>query len=115
MRLAMKIVVAGAFLVPWGPHALAQIAPGKPLRIVVAFAAGGPTDILARVLAQKLNEGLGVPVVVENRSGAGGNVGAEAVARSAADGQTLLLATISFVINPSLYSRVGYDAVKDFA
>ena len=115
MRLAMAVLVTGFFLAPWGPDALAQIAPGKPVRIVVAFATGGPTDILARVLAQKLNEGLGVPVVVENRSGAGGNVGAEAVARSAADGQTLLLATISFVINPSLYARVGYDPVKDFA
>jgi len=115
MRLAMGVLVAVFFLVPWGPNARAQIAPGKPVRIVVAFPAGGPTDILARVLAQKLNEGLGVPVVVENRSGAGGNIGAEAVARSAPDGQTLLLATISFVINPGLYARVGYDPVKDFA
>lgn len=115
MRRAASMLVASLVLVLLSLNANAQTSPGKPIRIIVAFPAGGPTDILARVLAQKLNEGLGVPVVVENRSGAGGNLGADAVAKSAPDGQTVFLATISFVINPSLYARVGYDPVKDFA
>ena len=95
--------------------AFPQSYPAKPVRLVVAFPAGGPTDILARTLGQKLGEAMGQSFVVENRSGAGGNLGAEAVARAAPDGHTLLLATISLVINPSLYPRVPYDTLKDFA
>jgi tripartite-type tricarboxylate transporter receptor subunit TctC len=114
-RFAILPFVAACLVGVTGREAHAQAAAGRPMRIVVAFPAGGPTDLLARVVAQKATEGLAQPVIVENRAGAGGNVGVEAVAKSPADGHTVLLATISFVINPSLYKRTGYDAVKDFA
>ncbi len=114
-RLAARACVVMCLASLAAPAAHAQTAGGKPMRIVVAFPAGGPTDLLARVIAQKATEGLGQPVIVENRAGAGGNVGMEAVAKAPPDGGTVLLATISFVINPSLYKRTGYDPVKDFA
>jgi len=114
MRSLVKFFLTALFLFTWLPTAHAQSLQGKTVRMVVAFAAGGPTDVLARLLALKLGEGLGTSVIVENRPGAGGNVGAQAVAKSAPDGQTLLLATISFVINPSLYARAGYDPIKEF-
>lgn len=114
-RLATHACVAIALASLFAPGVHGQPASGRPMRIVVAFPAGGPTDLLARLIAQKATEGLGHPVIVENRAGAGGNVGMEAVAKAPPDGSTVLLATISFVINPSLYKRTGYDPVKDFA
>jgi tripartite-type tricarboxylate transporter receptor subunit TctC len=88
--------------------------PSKPLRIVVPFAPGGSTDIFARLIAERLAAPLGQPVVVENRSGAAGNIGAEAVARSAPDGYTLLMATTGVMaINNALYRSMTYDAAKD--
>jgi tripartite-type tricarboxylate transporter receptor subunit TctC len=91
-------------------------APDRPVRLVVPFPPGGATDIVARLLAQKLAEPLGQPVVVENRGGAGGNLGAENVARSPPDGHALLLATVGVLaINPSLYARLPYDAATDLA
>ncbi|MEO8347027.1 MAG: tripartite tricarboxylate transporter substrate binding protein [Betaproteobacteria bacterium] len=96
--------------------AWAQAYPSKPIRIVVPFPAGGTTDVLARAVAQKLNESLGQPAVVDNRPGAGGNIGAELVAKSAPDGYTLLMGTVgTHAINPSLYPRMPYDHVRDFA
>ncbi len=93
----------------------AQPFPSKPLRIVVPFAPGGSTDIVARILADKLAGPLGQPVLVENRAGAAGNIGAEAVARSAPDGTTLLMATTGVMaVNNALYKNLGYDAAKDF-
>ena len=93
----------------------AQIPGGKSIRLVVPFPAGGPTDIVARPLAQLLGEALGAGVIIENRGGAGGAVGAESVARAAADGSTLLMATVgTHAINPALYKKLGYDAVRDF-
>ena len=93
----------------------AQIAGGKSIRLVVPFPAGGPTDIVARPLAQLLGEALGAGVIIDNRGGAGGAVGAESVARAAADGSTLLMATVgTHAINPALYKKLGYDAVRDF-
>ena len=90
--------------------------PTKPVRIVVSFAAGGPTDTVARVTGAKLAELLGQPFVVENRAGAGGNVGADVVAKATPDGYTLLLATVSTnAINPGLYKKMPYDPVRDFA
>ncbi len=89
--------------------------PAKPLRILVGFAAGGSADLLARIAAAKLNAALGQPAVVENRPGAGGNIAAELVARSAPDGYTLLVAPSAFAVNPSLYKRTPYDARRDFA
>jgi len=95
--------------------ACAQSFPNKPLRIVVPFAPGGSTDIFARLLAERLSAPLGQPVVVENRAGASGNIGAEAVAKSAPDGHTLLMATTGVMaINNSLFKNMSYDAAKDF-
>ena len=89
--------------------------PNHPVRIVVPFPAGGTTDILARETAQKLTQSLGQPFVVENRPGAGGNIGADLVAKSAPDGYTMLMGTVgTHAINPSLYEKMPYDHVKDF-
>src|SRR5207244_548220 len=97
--------------------ALAAAPPfqGKQIRIVVPFPAGGPTDIVARPLAQMLGDALKAAVIVDNRGGAGGSIGADAVAKSTPDGQTLLMATVgTHAINPSLYKKLAYDAVRDF-
>lgn len=88
--------------------------PDRPVKLVVPFSAGGSTDTVARILANKLTEALGQTVVVENRSGAGGNIGAELVAKAKPDGHTLLMAAGSFAINASLYSSLPYDPVADF-
>jgi tripartite-type tricarboxylate transporter receptor subunit TctC len=92
----------------------AQSYPARPVRLIVPFPAGGPADALGRVLGDQLSQAWGQPVIVENRGGAGGNIGAEVVARSAPDGYTLLLNASSHVINASLYERLPYDPVKDF-
>ena len=97
------------------PSAKAQSWPTKPVRIVVPFAAGGTTDILARALAPELQAAFGQPFVVENKPGAGGNTGATEVAKSAPDGQTLLMGTVgTHAINAALYPKMPYDHVKDF-
>ena len=105
------LVVAACALA--GPAA-AQNFPNRPIRIVVPFAAGGAVDTVGRIVAAKMSEHLGQPVIVENRTGAGGNIGADAVAKSAPDGYTLLLTTSGHAITPALYRTVPYDAVKDF-
>ena len=89
--------------------------PDKPVRIIVPFIAGSAPDVAARQVAQRLTSGLGQQFIVENKPGAGGNIGAEIAARTAPDGYSLLLLTSSHVINPFLYARVNYDALKDFA
>jgi tripartite-type tricarboxylate transporter receptor subunit TctC len=90
--------------------------PSKPVRIIVSFSAGGPTDIVARVVGAKMGDLLGQQFVVENRVGAGGNIGADQVAKSPSDGYTLLMATVStHAINPGLYRNMPYDPVRDFA
>ncbi|CAM3506317.1 Tripartite tricarboxylate transporter substrate binding protein [Delftia tsuruhatensis] len=88
--------------------------PARPVRLVVGYAAGGATDVIARLVAARMGEQLGQSVVVDNRTGANSNVGAEAVARAPADGYTLYVYTIANTINASLYPRLGYDPVKDF-
>ena len=89
--------------------------PAKPIRLIVPFPPGGPTDIVARPLAQMLGDALKTTVIVDNRGGAGGSVGADIVAKSAADGYTLLMATVgTHAINPALYKKLPYDAVRDF-
>jgi len=112
-RLPLALLAA----LPWLPLA-AQAAdfPSKPLSLVVPFAPGGPTDAMARVLAAALKGPLGQTVLVDNKAGAGGNLGAEAVARAAADGHTLLFGTSGpLAINQYLYPKIGYDPLKSFA
>lgn len=89
--------------------------PNKPIRFILPFPPGGGTDILGRIIAERLTQNMGQPVVMENRGGAGGNVGAEAAARSAPDGYTLVLVAPSLAISPSLYAKLNYDPVKDLA
>jgi len=89
--------------------------PSKPVRLILPFPPGGGTDLLGRLIADRLSAALGQPVVTENRGGAGGNVGAEAAARSAPDGYTIVLVAPSIAISPTLYSKLNYDPIKDFA
>jgi tripartite-type tricarboxylate transporter receptor subunit TctC len=93
----------------------AQTYPNRPVRLIVPFAAGGPTDLVARVIAQKLSDTWGQQVIVENVVGASGNTGTRNVARATPDGYTLLVTTSGFVVNPSLYANIPYDPIKDFA
>src|SRR4051812_30775448 len=110
------VLVLPALLLCSAPLFAEERWPGKPLRIVVAFAAGGATDVLARMVAPPLSERLGQPVIVENRLGANGTIGTESVARSPADGYTLLMGTIAtHSIQQSLLTNLRYDPVKDFA
>ncbi len=89
--------------------------PERPIRYIVPFAPGGPTDILSRAVGERLSQSLGTPVVVDNRAGAGGGLGAELVARAAADGYTIMIGHVgTHAINPALYSKVNYDPVRDF-
>jgi len=114
MKSGILAVALG--LAALAPHAFAQNYPTKPLRMVVPFAPGGPTDLLARLVAQKLGENLGQQVIVDNRGGAGGTIGSENVARATPDGYTMLLGHIGvFAVNPTLYPKLAYDVQKDFA
>ncbi len=99
----------------WGGNALAQAYPTRPVRLVVPFPAGGPTDIVARPLAQLLGDALGQQMLVDNRGGAGGSIGADAVAKAAPDGYTLLVGTVgTHAINQALYRKLPYDPKADF-
>jgi tripartite-type tricarboxylate transporter receptor subunit TctC len=109
-------VLALSCALAWNQGFAQDSYPSKPVRIVVSFAAGGPTDTVARVMGAKMAELLGQPFVVENRAGAGGNIGADVVAKAPPDGYTLLMATVStHAINPGLYRKMPYDPVRDFA
>ena len=113
MRRPARFLIAACLLAA-APQAFAQGWPDKPIRLIVNFGTGGAPDMVARLYAPRLSEALGQPVVVENRAGAGGNIGVEAVARSAADGYTLLSsASSSFVIGPHIYTKLAFDPVKD--
>jgi len=110
LRIALACVAGLSF------SALAQQYPAKPVRMVVPFPAGGPTDIVGRTIGQKLNDTLGQPVIIDNRAGAGGVIGTEHVAKSPPDGYTLLLGSISgLAVAMSLYPNRGYDSLRDFA
>ena len=117
-RCMALIASAAALCVPAALPIAAQAQaayPNKPIRLIVPFAPGGASDTLARMFGQKLTEAWGQPVVVDNRPGAGGNIGADAAARSPADGYTLLLAAAGFMaVNPSLYPKLTFDPGKDF-
>lgn len=108
LALAFTLAAAGA------AHAQGGAWPTKPIRLVVGYAAGGATDQIARLVAARLSDALAQQVVVDNRAGANSNLGAEAVARSPADGHTLYVYTVANTINASLYARLGYDPLKDF-
>jgi tripartite-type tricarboxylate transporter receptor subunit TctC len=110
----LATLAAGASLVAW-KDAAAQGYPSRTVKLVVPFPPGGPLDIVGRVIAQKLTDAWAQSVVVDNRPGAGGNIGAEIVAKSPADGYTILMGALStHAVNPSLYAKMPYDAVKDF-
>ena len=111
MRTLAFLLAIGFSLNAWAQEAW----PSRPIRFILPFPPGGGTDILGRLIAERLSAGLGQPVVTENRGGAGGNVGAEAAARSAPDGYTIVLVAPSLAISPTLYSKINYDPVKDFA
>jgi tripartite-type tricarboxylate transporter receptor subunit TctC len=108
----MRIVLAIAALCAL--PAFAQTYPTKPIRMIVPTTPGGATDVVARMFASKLGEALGQPIVIDNRAGAGGVIGTEAVAKAAPDGHTLLTVFDNFTSNPYLYKDVSYDALKDF-
>lgn len=114
----VRLLAAGACLVVAGLVSLqpvsAQSYPVKPIRIIVPYPPGGTTDILTRLIGQKLTEAWQQQVVIENRAGASGNIGAEAVVRAPGDGYTLLSASTVHTVNPSLYSKLAYDPLKDF-
>src|SRR5437660_4383901 len=107
--LALLCITAAAI------ESSAQSYPTRPVRMIVPFGAGGPTDVIARIVAQKLSEAWGQQVYTENLPGAGGNTGVAAAARAAADGYTMLVVSTGFMVNPSMYAKVPYDPVKDFA
>jgi len=113
IRMFAAMLAAGLMLA--GPALAQEKYPSKPIRLVVPFTVGGPTDIVARIVAAKMTELLGQQVLVDNRAGAGGKIGSDAVAKAAPDGYTLVLATVStHSVNPTLYKTVPYDPVKDF-
>jgi tripartite-type tricarboxylate transporter receptor subunit TctC len=115
MTSAARGLAFGASLIWAGACFAADTYPSHPVKIIAPFTAGGPSDLVARLLADKLSQTLGQPFYVEDHPGAGGNIGMMQVARSAPDGYTILVASSSYVVNPSLYANNPYDPFKDFA
>jgi tripartite-type tricarboxylate transporter receptor subunit TctC len=115
MKLRQLLLGVAAFVLALPCEVQAQSYPNRPIRLISPFAAGGGSDVLARVVATKLGDRLGVPVVVENRPGAGAMIGIQTLARSAPDGYTLALGSSALAIAPTLYKKAPFDANKDFA
>lgn len=115
MVAAIRAALAAAWLLTGLTAGTAQGYPTKSVRVVVGFPPGGPTDAIARIVSQKLSDNLGQQFYVENVGGAGGNTAAGQVARTTPDGYTLMVISTGFVVNPSLYAKVPYDPIKDFA
>src|SRR5512133_2941674 len=116
MKAVLRLIAAAAAVLLAGP-CLAQTSgyPTRPVRMIVPFAAGGPTAVIARIVAQKLSESFSQQVYSENVPGAGGNTGTAQAAKAAPDGYTMLVVSTGFIVNPSLYAKVPYDLFKDFA
>jgi len=110
----MMLLSAAAAVLAFATEALAQY-PDKPVKIIVPYIAGSAPDVAARQVADKLTAGLGQQFIIDNKPGAGGNIGAEIAVRAAPDGYTLLLMTGGHILNPLLYAKIGYDPLKDFA
>jgi len=115
MTAVLQLLLAAVLLLGGVSAASAEGYPARSVRVVVGFPAGGPTDVIARLVAQKLSDALGQQFFVENIGGAGGNTAAGQVARATPDGYTIMAVSTGFVVNPSLYAKVPYDALKDFA
>jgi tripartite-type tricarboxylate transporter receptor subunit TctC len=117
MKWILRYVIIGAALVSAAPSSAQDAAtyPTRPVRIIVPFAAGGPTDVVARILAERLSERWRQQVYIEDLPGAGGNTGTATAARASGDGYTLYMMSTGFIVNPSLYAKVPYDPIKDFA
>lgn len=114
MAAVLRVLSAAMLLLCGVATASAQTYPNRPVRVVVGFPAGGPTDAIARMVSQKLADALGQQFFVENIGGAGGNTAAGQVAHATPDGYTIMAISTGFMVNPSLYARVPYDAIKDF-
>jgi tripartite-type tricarboxylate transporter receptor subunit TctC len=112
--MTMKKLLAVLLFVACG-HAAGQAYPSRPIKFVVPFAPGGGTDLVARIVSQRMSEGLGQPVVIENRGGAGGQIGTAFVAKSAPDGYTIVIGSTPLAIGHSLYKNLPYDILADFA
>ena len=115
LKHPLTLVLCAASLVATAAAGAAETYPTRPVRIVVPFAPGGGLDILARLMGHKFGESLKQAIVIDNRTGAGGNIGAEIVAKAAPDGHTLLLTSTSLAVNATLYPKLSYDARRDFA
>jgi tripartite-type tricarboxylate transporter receptor subunit TctC len=117
--MAVRALATGALIsiaaVAAPPSAAAESYPAHPVRLVVPFAAAGPTDVIARIVAQKLTDAWGQQVYTENIPGAGGNTAIGMVARARPDGYTILVVSTGFIVNPSMYAKLPYDPIKDFA
>jgi tripartite-type tricarboxylate transporter receptor subunit TctC len=114
MTLTLRAALIAAALAAAAPAVAAEYPP-RPITLVVPYAAGGGNDVIARIVAERMSASLHQAIVIENRGGAGGTIATRQVAKAAPDGYTLLIATSSLAINPSLYPNVGYDPRKDFA
>jgi tripartite-type tricarboxylate transporter receptor subunit TctC len=116
MRRSLLRGLAATLMLAAAPIAMAQAYPSKMIRFVVPYPPGGPLDAIARLLAEKMREGLGQQIIVENKPGAGGNLGADFVAKSAPDGYTIVMGAVAtHAINPTLFAKMPYDPVRDFA
>jgi tripartite-type tricarboxylate transporter receptor subunit TctC len=115
MIAAVRCALALAFAILPSASAVAQAYPAKPLRMIIPFPPGGPTDLMGRMAADRLTRGLGVQVIADNRGGAGGNIGFEQCAKSPPDGYTVCMMTVAQSISPGIYRKLGYDLSRDFS
>ncbi|MBI2295611.1 MAG: tripartite tricarboxylate transporter substrate binding protein [Betaproteobacteria bacterium] len=115
MNIAVRYALALVFVILPATAVLAQAYPAKPVRIIIPFPPGGPTDLMGRLAADRLTRAWGVQVVADNRPGAGGNIGTELCAKSPPDGYTLCMLTVAQSISPGIYKKLGFDPIRDFA